>query len=837
MTWAVTDLETTTKTAYKRKANPFLKNEDGTWANWVVLMGQCTKAEPQATGFRMTRETQHRMTQAFVSLLSGSRLLVGQNIKFDIHYIIRDPVAYDAWTEWVAGGGIVWDCQLAEYLLQGQVRNAHMLSMDDMAMYYGEDLKVDEVKKLWEAGVATEDIDPELLMRYLIGEKLVCPTTGAVTGYKEGDIGVTRNIFLKQIARATKSGQMRSISLNMGALLATIEMERNGMMVHRDLGYEIAKDLEVELAEASALMQEYLPKDLPFDFNWTNRYHLSPLIFGGKVRYDRREYDLKDGTVTWTPPEQAAQDSRWESDYAYAQKDEDHYLLADGGTMLQSDWQWADDNRCDAGNPPMLITNKSGKNAGEPKTKKVKVDDYTKPKSRMVDDYFIFPGFTEPREEWASSTDGLYSVAGEVIEELTAATTIPFLKTLGKVAKLQKDLGTYFITTDAKTGEKKGMLTLVGEDDIVHHSLNHTSTVTGRFSSDKPNLQNIPKGQKSRAKEMFISRFGEGGKIVQSDFSSLEVYVQANLTKSKNLIKELLKGTDLHCLRLSKKEGMTYEDVLKLCKGWKETTADGTVIEHAEVEEWDYKRTGAKVFSFQLAYGAGAKTIAAATGMPVEDVEALILAERELFPEIDAYFEARGEDINRNAKPTSQFVMHPANPAVKVQIMISRIQMPGGKVYSYMSSPAPAWMLKRGITSGFSPTERKNYEVQGEGGEIMKCALWLQVREFYRLRPVFKDRVLMVNTVHDASQLDAAAEFANQAAVVLQGCMEAATDLYCHHLQVKWSVPVPTETTYGPSMAVEKKVDMPGFAEKARAFRDTIRARYMPGFVPPYQTL
>ena len=37
-----------------------------------------------------------------------------------------------------------------------------------------------------------------------------------------------------------------------------------------------------------------------------------------------------------------------------------------------------------------------------------------------------------------------------------------------------------------------------------------------------------------------------------------------------------------------------------------------------------------------------------------------MVAENELFPEITEHFDKRGEEIMRNAKPTSSFVMHPA---------------------------------------------------------------------------------------------------------------------------------------------------------------------------------
>ncbi|MDR5647955.1 DNA polymerase, partial [Burkholderia cenocepacia] len=209
--------------------------------------------------------------------------------------------------------------------------------------------------------------------------------------------------------------------------------------------------------------------------------------------------------------------------------------------------------------PPEPIRFASGKNAGEIKTKKVKVPDIARgPKTAMRDFFYKFPGYTTPDEIWASSTPGLYSVSSDVIEAL-GNRDIPFLKTLANVAKLGKDLGTYYITTDEKTGEQKGMLTLVGGDSIIHHGINHTSTVTARFSSSNPNLQNVPKEGKSEVKTVFISRYGEDGQIVQSDFTSLEVFVQAILTGCKQLIEDLRAGLDMHCVRVSQKEGISYE--------------------------------------------------------------------------------------------------------------------------------------------------------------------------------------------------------------------------------------------------------------------------------------
>ena len=55
---------------------------------------------------------------------------------------------------------------------------------------------------------------------------------------------------------------------------------------------------------------------------------------------------------------------------------------------------------------------------------------------------------------------------------------------------------------------------LIG-DNRLHGQFNQTGTVTGRFSSDNPNLQNIPEG----ARELFVAP--EGRYIIGIDFSGL----------------------------------------------------------------------------------------------------------------------------------------------------------------------------------------------------------------------------------------------------------------------------------------------------------------------------
>lgn len=786
------DTETTIKAYMKRKASPFLPE------NFVVVSGWKRKGGDVMADYFGRGP---RPFDWFTKLLKETTLLVGVNIKFDLLHALREPQNLDAWMEFVARGGNVWDCQLAEYLLRGMEPTSHMLSMDEMVVSYGGNVKIDEVKKLWEAGVDTPDIDKDLILRYLCGDE---------SGL--GDIGNTEKIFLGQLAKARKSGQVKSILLNMGSLLCTVEMERNGMYVDKALGLRLAAELEERLTAITAELRAYLPDDCPFAFNWSNRYHLSPLIFGGTVKYQKRTETLDDA-----------------GNLQYFQKDVEYLYLkhktrvVDGKTepemMPVAEWHKLD-------HPPEPIRFVSGKNAGEIKTKKVKVPDIERgAKTAIRDFYYKFQGYTTPDEIWASSTPGLFSVSSDVIEAL-GNRDIPFLKTLANVAKLGKDLGTYYVTTDEKTGEQKGMLTLVGGDSIIHHGINHTSTVTARFSSSNPNLQNVPKEGKSEVKTVFISRFGADGQIVQSDFTSLEVYVQAILTGCKQLIEDLRAGLDMHCVRVSQKEGISYEDALLKCKGDKSRGID-------PLPGWPEKRQGAKEFSFQRAYGAGASGIAASTGMLLEDVQALMHAEDERYPELSAYNAEKMERIKKSRRPTNNIQPHPEVKGLMCQLGKGYSVTPDNKLYSYRETPAPKWLIQRGgMPQSFSPTEGANYEVQGTGGEWAKAAMWLAIRAFYA-RKNFGGLALLVNQVHDALYKDAHKSVLFESSALLHACMLAASDFMEWYFGWTIPVPVPSVTVHGDNM-MEENAFTGDFEERAEQFRVELRQQYMGGYTPSF---
>jgi len=745
--FSVFDLEVETNTLFKRKASPFDPR------NHVVALGY----KHQHGDIQSEYYGKDRSGYRFPTIPESSTILVGFNIKFDLLWSYEQPelIAF------LKRGGKIWCCQYAEYLLAGQQEYAQMVAMDDIVENYGGELKNDEVKALWNAGVQTSDIPKDLLMEYL-----------ADAG---GDIDNTEKIFVGQYRKARELGMLDNIWQRMEGLLATTMMEFNGIYVDKEQGLKDAAVLEAKIAALDAKLLEYIPDDKPeeIDFKWSNRYHLSPLLFGGKIKFSR-----------WT---QHRDDS---GAPLFAKKKELHYVLSDGSTTPVEGYGVGADGD---GRVPVL----SGKNAGSFKTKQVDVPDLEKPKGAQTDYFWELKGYTKPIAAWASATDGLYSVSSDIIE-LLAERNIPFLQDLGSRAKLNKDLSTYYISTDPKTGEEKGMLTLIGEDGIVHHGLNHTITVTSRLSSSNPNMQNIPRADpekefSSEIKKLFSSRFGKDGVVLEADYSQLEVYGKGALSGDKNLKSDLRDGIDFHCKRVSAKEGITYTEALYRCKD--ETFAD--------YKTWKAKRTGAKSFSFQRAYGAGADAIAASTGMSVDDVKALIEAEEKMYPDVQKFDERVMDEVEHSAWDTGRFEQ--AVSGRKFQIKKGEWISPMQTRYVFTSKESLPFQQKRGIMTTFMPTEMKNYPTQGECGFMVQGMIGRLYRHFLA-NDNYGGLAYLVNTVHDSVWADAHVSVAKQVAEDMKRIMESIPQWTFECFDWELDIPFPVDVEVGLNLYEKQSV-------------------------------
>jgi DNA polymerase I-like protein with 3'-5' exonuclease and polymerase domains len=193
-------------------------------------------------------------------------VLVGQNIKFDMLYLMRD---YSKIKEWLENGGKVWDTQLAQYILEGQQKM--FPSLDYTAPLYGGTVKDDRIKAFWDEGIDTEDIPVEMLTEYLVN-----------------DVLNTEKIYLGQMQEAFDRGMLPLIESQMEGLVATIEMEYNGMYFDREIAAKETLRLHAEMQEVEANVIEIMEKYIDvskIDINPYSNDQLSVVLFGGALKY------------------------------------------------------------------------------------------------------------------------------------------------------------------------------------------------------------------------------------------------------------------------------------------------------------------------------------------------------------------------------------------------------------------------------------------------------------------------------------------------------------------------------------------------------------------------
>jgi len=754
MTVLTFDLETCTATLNKRKASPFHPD------NYIVAAG--FKRDDSEVWGHYFPDPIRSQDSYRLPIKPSDVLLVGFNIKFDLLYSWSRPELHD----YLRRGGAIWDCQYVEYLLEGHRQHAQMASMDGVIESYGGTLKIDEVKALWKEGVDTPDIDETLLMDYLMG-------TG--DGAVAGDVNNTYRIYLGQMERIKDMHPnfLAMIQRRMDGLLATTEMEYNGLHIDTERGEVDRTRLLDSLGILDSDLQLYVP-DLPAElvFNWQSIYHKSYLIYGGTAKFQKWvQHCDADGN-----PAYANTTERWPLFEGVPVSGESPDLDYDDNSFLYrrvSDQQMQD-------------VFKAGKRQGEGKTKNVTVPDYSKPKGARQDHFFTFRGYTVPDSSWASTlTDGagdvIHSTASDTLLQLELRDKdVPFIQLLSARNKAKKDLGTYYWFED-NNGKRKGMLTLVGDDNIIHHKLNHTSTVTTRLTSNDPNMQNIPRGDKSDAKAMFTSRFGEDGRMVEIDYSQLEVVVQACLTRDKQLIVDLNNGVDFHCKRLSAKLGEDYASVKAKSK---------------TDPAYSAMRTNIKAFTFQRAYGAGATKIAASTGMSVEEVEELIRVEELMYPGISAFDGLVEASIDATRRVTNNRVSVAGNT---FQLSVGYWDSPTGTHYVWSESEVPKFLHRHGKFVGFSPTERKNWPVQGDGGFIVQAMLGYLFRNFSSCNN-YDGKAYLVNTVHDCVWIDVHKDVADQVVPTAKAILEAVPQMYSKAFNITVPVKFPVDAEIGVNM-------------------------------------
>ena len=268
----------------------------------------------------------------------------------------------------------------------------------------------------------------------------------------------------------------------------------------------------------------------------------------------------------------------------------------------------------------------------------------------------------------------------------------------------------------------------------IHTTFNQALTATGRLSSSKPNLQNIPirteRGREIR-KAFVPSR--PDGVIVSADYSQIELRIMAHLSCDTHLIEAFRNGQDVHAMTASKIFGTPLEEV----------TAD--------------QRRIAKTANFGIMYGISSFGLAQRLHIGRAEAKKIIEDYFANFPAISSFI----EDTLASARETGY-----------VETIFGRRR--------YL----PDINSKNGTVRALAERTAVNAPIQGTSADIIKLAM-INVNRRLEAEGLQSRMVLQI---HDELMFDAVAGEVETLERIVREEMENVTQL---------SVPLTVECNHG----------------------------------------
>jgi DNA polymerase-1 len=196
-----------------------------------------------------------------------------------------------------------------------------------------------------------------------------------------------------------------------------------------------------------------------------------------------------------------------------------------------------------------------------------------------------------------------YSTDAQTLESLRDVH--PIIEALLSYREVEKLRSTY--------GEN--LLAEVAEDGRIHASFGQTVARTGRISSDRPNLHNIP--VRSELGKQFRRAFvpAPGCSFLVADYDQVELRVIAHLSGDPELIEAMTSGSDVHRVVAAGVFGVPEKEVT-----------------HTQ-------REYSKMVSYGLAYGMEAYGLSQRLGVPVEEAAAIMDGYFGAFPTVKRYMD------------------------------------------------------------------------------------------------------------------------------------------------------------------------------------------------------
>jgi DNA polymerase-1 len=238
----------------------------------------------------------------------------------------------------------------------------------------------------------------------------------------------------------------------------------------------------------------------------------------------------------------------------------------------------------------------------------------------------------------------------------------------------------------------------------VHTSYAQAVAVTGRLSSNHPNLQNIPI-RSSRGREIrkaFIPR-AEGRILVSADYSQIELRIVAAISGDSNMCEAFKNGKDIHTATAARVFGVAEGEVTK---------------------EMRYK---AKSVNFGIIYGQGAFGLAENLGVSRTEAKEIIDNYKKEFSGITQYMEDTIQFAQKNGY---------------VETLMGRKR--------WLKDISSSNFTVR----GFAERNAINSPIQGTAADMVKLAMIAIHREMKEKKMASK----MILQVHDELVFDAVPE-------------------------------------------------------------------------------
>lgn len=166
----------------------------------------------------------------------------------------------------------------------------------------------------------------------------------------------------------------------------------------------------------------------------------------------------------------------------------------------------------------------------------------------------------------------------------------------------------------------ESLLVAADSNDRVHTSLN-LHTTTGRLSSTKPNLQNLP----SLDKDQFEIRRGivpsPGNSLLIADYGQLDLRGLAHLSECPALVEALSSGVDIH----SKAAYQMYDHIKEAVDCGRVLLEEGTDPTKPLVKDcYPVERRRAKTVNFGIAYGLTSYGLSSQLGISESEAQEII---------------------------------------------------------------------------------------------------------------------------------------------------------------------------------------------------------------------